>query len=362
MDIWKIKPQLRPKLVSSRTLLSTDEVTMNSVKIENIEARSGEKKTGYLLVGETAVASVQIPVAVINGAKPGPTLCISGGVHGFEYSSIIAVMRIIRETDPATLKGTLVAVPVVNMPAFEARGPQGGISTAFQCPIDGININRIMPGNPDGSMGYQIAAAFMSRVVSKADYLIDCHGGDLNEELVPFVVIAPGNGGPNKIARDILAPSFATEFVIEEELVGGTHGSALALGKPAVVIEAGGYGRVLEEAANLITDGIRNAMKRLEMMDGTPACTKQTVRRGWWSVYVKRGGVCHSVPIGSRVKKGQQVAEVNNLFGERLETLESPVDGTVIFRRTPIPISTNDRVLGIAPDQDLPPPKARPYP
>ena len=101
-------------------------------------------------------------------------------------------MRIIRETNPANLKGTLLAVPVVNMPAFEARGPQGGISTAFQCPIDGININRIMPGNPDGTMGYQIAAAFMSRVVSKADYLIDCHGGDLNEELVPFVVIAPG--------------------------------------------------------------------------------------------------------------------------------------------------------------------------
>ena len=335
---------------------------MNSVKIESVEARSGEKKTGYLLVGETAVAPVQIPVAIINGVKPGPTLCISGGVHGFEYSSIAAVMRIIKETDPAILKGTLVAVPVVNMPGFEARGPQGGISTAFQCPIDGININRIMPGNPDGSMGYQIAAAFMSRVVSKADYLIDCHGGDLNEELVPFVVIAPGNEGPNKIAKEILAPSFATEFVIEEELASGTHGSALALGKPAVVIEAGGYGRVLDDAVNLITDGIRNAMKRIKMMDGTPTPTKQTVRRGWWSVYAKRGGVCYPVPIGTKVKKGQQVAEVHNLFGDRLETLESPVDGTVIFRRTPIAISTNDRVLGIAPDQDLPAPKARPYP
>jgi predicted deacylase len=103
-------------------------------------------------------------------------------------------------------------------------------------------------------------------------------------------------------------------------------------------------------------------MKRIKMMDGTPTPTKQTVRRGWWSVYAKRGGVCYPVPIGTKVKKGQQVAEVHNLFGDRLETLESPVDGTVIFRRTPIAISTNDRVLGIAPDQDLPAPKARPYP
>ena len=335
---------------------------MSSVKIENVEARAGEKKTGYLLVGETAVASVQLPVAIINGPKPGPTLCISGGVHGYEYSSITAVMRIIKETDPMTLKGTLIAVPVVNMFGFETRGPQGGISTGFQCPIDAININRIMPGNPDGSMAYQIAAAFMSRVVSKADYLIDCHGGDINEELIPFVVATPGNEGPHKIAKEVLAPSFATEYVIEQEQAGGTHGSALALGKPSVVVEAGGYGRVLEEAVNLITDGIRNSMKHLKMMEGTPTLTKQIVRRGWWSVYVKRGGVCHSVPIGARVKKGQQVAEVHDLFGGRLESVECPVDGRVIFRRTPIPISTNDRVLGIVPDENLPPPKPRPYP
>ena len=335
---------------------------MTSIRIDNIEARNGERKTGYLLVGETAVTSVRIPVAIINGAEPGPTLCISGGVHGFEYSSIVAVMRTIQETDPAKLKGALVAVPILNTPGFEARGPQGGISTAFQCPIDGININRIMPGNPDGSMAYQIAAAFMSKVVSKADYLIDCHGGDLNEELVPFVVTAPGNEGPNKLAKEILAPSFATDYVIEEEFAGGSHGSALAMGKPSIIIEAGGYGRVLDEAVALITDGIKNSMKRLKMMDGTPTPTKQTVRRGWWSIYVKHGGVCHSVPIGSKVKKGQEVAQVNDLFGDRLETLQSPVDGRVIFKRTPIAISTNDRVLGIAPDQDLPPPKARPYP
>jgi predicted deacylase len=102
-------------------------------------------------------------------------------------------------------------------------------------------------------------------------------------------------------------------------------------------------------------------MKRLKMLEGTPTPTKQIVRKGWWSVYVKHGGVCHSVPIGARVKKGQQVAEVHDLFGERLETLESPVDGRVVFRRTPIAISTNDRVLGIVTDQDLPPPKPRSY-
>jgi hypothetical protein len=334
---------------------------MSSVKIENIEARSGEKKTGYLLVGETSVAPVRLPIAIINGAQPGPTLCISGGVHGFEHTSIEAVIRMIRQTNPATLKGTLLAVPIVNMAGFEARGPQGGISTAFQSPIDGININRIMPGNPDGSMSYQIAAALMSKVVSKAEYYIDCHGGDLNEELVPFVVIASGERMES--AKQILAASFPCDYVIEESFPGGSHAAAGALGKTAIVIEAGGYGRVLEDGVKIITEGIVNSMKRLKMLDGAPTpARKQIQRKGWWSVYVKRGGICYSKPIGAKVKKGEQIAEVRDIFGELLETLQSPVDGTVIFRRTPIPVNTNDRVLGIAPDEDLPPPKARPYP
>ena len=336
---------------------------MNSIRIDNLEARSGERKSGYLFVGETSTGSVHIPVTIINGTRPGPTLCISGGVHGFEYSSIVAVMRMIRETDPSALSGTLIAVPIVNVPAFETRGPQGGNSTAFQCPIDGINLNRIMPGNPDGSMGYQIADVFMKKVVAKAEYLIDCHGGDLNEELVPFVITAAGNQGPNRVAKEILATSFGTQFVIEEEdLVGMTNTSALALGKPAIIIEAGGYGRVLDEAVDLIISGVRNAMKRLKMLDGQPTSTKQIVRKGWWSVYAKRGGVCFSAALGSKVNKGQEIAEVDNLLGERLESIQSPVDGTIIFKRTPIPVSTNDRIFGIVSDEDIAPPKARPYP
>ena len=185
-----LRVKFEPQQVYPTNRFCDHDSNMNSVRIENVEARDGEKKTGYLSVGETAVASVLIPIAIVKGTKPGPTLCISGGVHGYEYSSIEAVIRMVKETDPAKLSGTLLAVPVLNMAAFEARGPQGGVSTAFQNPLDNININRIFPGNPEGTMSYQIAAAFMTNVISKADYFIDCHGGDLNEELVPFVVIS----------------------------------------------------------------------------------------------------------------------------------------------------------------------------
>jgi predicted deacylase len=335
----------------------------DSVRIGDVEARSGEKKTGYLSVGETPVANVSIPIAIINGIKPGPTLCISGGVHGCEYSSIEAVIRVVTEADPETLNGTLLAVPVVNMAGFETRGPQGGISTPFQCPLDGINLNRIFPGNPDGTMSYQIAATFVDKVISKADYYIDCHGGDLNEELLPLVIVSSGDDEPSKITKKVLAPSFDCDFIIEEHLTGASLAAALALGKPALTVEAGGYGRVMEDAVKLMVNGVTDVMRRIGMKEGEPRpARKQIVRKGWWSVYVKRGGVCYSAALGTKVKKGERIGEVRNVFGDVLERLDSPINGLVIFRRSTLPVSTNDRVLGILPDDDLPPPKPRPYP
>jgi predicted deacylase len=331
--------------------------------IGKVQADKGQKRTGYLKVGETAIGSVNIPVAIVNGIRDGSVLCISGGVHGAEYSSIEAVIRILRQTDPSTLSGTLIVVPVLNMPAFETRGPQGGISTSFQCPIDGINLNRIFPGNPDGTMGYQIAAAFTGQIISKAQYYIDCHGGDLNEELTSYVVVAEsGKVELDRTIREVLAASFECEVLSIMRAGGGSIEYASKLGKPSIVIEAGGYGRLSEEAVRLIVNGIDNVMKRLKMIEGEPAPPRRQIIRSRWNVYVTRGGICHSLPLGARVKKGDKVAEVCDIFGELLETVTSPVDGVISFRRSPLPVSTNDRAVGITPDEDLPPPNPRPYP
>jgi len=334
------------------------------VRIANIEVRKGEKKTGYIDVGETAVERVRIPVAIVNGAKQGPTLCISGGVHGCEYSSIEAVVRTLRQTDPPKLSGKLLIVPVLNMAGFDARGPQGGMSTPFLNPIDNLNLNRIFPGNPDGTMSYQIAAAFMTQVVAKADYYVDCHGGDLNEELSSYVIVAQtGDGEKDRIAKEVLARSFDCEFMAISGGGGGSIESASKMyGKPAIVVEAGGYGRLEEDAVQFIVKGITNIMKKLKMIDGTPTPTRSQKVRQRWMVYAKRGGLLYTPPLGTKVKRGEKVGEVRNVFGELLETLEAPVDGVVTFRRSPFPASTNDRAFGVFPHEDLPAPKARPYP
>ena len=334
----------------------------SAVVIANLEAPRGEKKSGYLEVGETAVATVSIPLVIINGTEPGPVLCISGGVHGYEYSSIEAANRLIRQSDPSKLSGTLIIVPVLNMAGFETRGPQGGQSTPFQNPIDCINLNRIFPGNPDGTMSYQIAAAFMSNIVSKAQYYIDCHSGDVNEDLTSYVVVAKtGNPEKDRIV-EVLAAAFDCDFIAISSTGGGSINAAASMGIPAIAVEAGGYGRLLEDAVQFTNNGLSNIMKRLGMIEGKPAPTRRQRIRQRWSAYAKRGGICIPLPLGTRVRRGDKVAEVRSLFGELLETVESPVDGYICFRRTPIPVSTNDRVVGIVPDEDVAPPEARPYP
>src|SRR6059058_5767663 len=89
------------------------------------------------------------PVITVTGAKPGPTLFINAGVHGGEYPAIEAVIRLGKTLDPAAIAGTVILLPVLNLPAFQTRTP-------FVCPVDNVNPNRVFPGDLDGSYSEQM--------------------------------------------------------------------------------------------------------------------------------------------------------------------------------------------------------------
>jgi predicted deacylase len=134
------------------------------------------------------------------------------------------------------------------------------------------------------------------------------------------------------------------------------------MGKPSIIVEAGGGGRLTEDAVQYITNGINNVMKKLKMIEGVPTPTEKPRIRYRPMVYVNRGGLLYTPPLGTRVKKGDNVGEVRNIFGDLLETLHSPVNGVIIFRRSPLPVSKNDKAVAIISDEDIPPPKSRPHP
>src|SRR4051794_25118765 len=141
--------------------------------------------------GKTAFHEVELPgaaltgqrwtVTSLTGVRPGPTVFVNAGIHGAEYPPIETVIELGRTLDAQQLRGTVVLLPVVNLPSFWERSP-------FVCPIDGKNLNREFPGHPDGSYSEQLAHALMTAFIEQADAHIDLHCGDLVEALLPFSV------------------------------------------------------------------------------------------------------------------------------------------------------------------------------
>src|SRR5215216_3963919 len=123
--------------------------------------------------------AIAVDVERISSGQPGPHLAVVAAMHGTEYASVAALGRLIQIIDPRRVRGTLSLVPVANRLAFETR-------TMYVCPPDGKNLNRTFPGDPNGSYAEVLADLLWREVGSEATHVLDVHGGELVEGLVPF--------------------------------------------------------------------------------------------------------------------------------------------------------------------------------
>ena len=153
-----------------------------SFTVGTATAARGQKAFGAIEVPAGTDAALTIPVAVVHGARPGPVLAIVSGAHGTEYASIIAVERLIQQIDPATVSGTVILVPLVNVPSFEQK-------IAHVNPVDGKSMNRFYPGKMDGTQTERASFLITRQVVEPADHVIDLHGGDLGREPAAVLVL-----------------------------------------------------------------------------------------------------------------------------------------------------------------------------
>src|ERR1700686_4933922 len=129
-------------------------------------AAPGQKSTGYLEVPAGVDAATNIPVILIHGAQPGPVLALVAGGHGTEYASIIALEKLIPALDPAQLSGTVILIPLVNLPSFEQKVPHVN-------PVDNKSMNRFYPGKADGTQTERASYLITKEIVDRCDYLID---------------------------------------------------------------------------------------------------------------------------------------------------------------------------------------------
>jgi hypothetical protein len=321
---------------------------MNTVfRIGDIAAERGRKQRGYLTVGESPMGPIQIPIVILHGSKPGPTLCLTAGVHAAEYPAIDGVLRTIASLDPADLFGTVVAVPVVNSPMFRAR-------SAFVSPIDGLNLNRTFPGKPNGSISEVIADALLNEVVARADCHIDCHGGDLPEILWPYSGYAM-TGNPAVDERgEAMARLYSPRIVAlyrEGTALPATKGSltseAARRGVASILAESGSAGGLEPSDVQTHVHGIKNVMRFFKMLPGEPVIHgRRMMAVGQFVVDARRGGLLRlAIGIGDEIKKGQDIAEVRDIFGDVVERIVSPADGIARIIWTHKAVNTGDPIV-----------------
>jgi predicted deacylase len=296
-----------------------------ALEIGNVRSAPGSKSRGFVKVLTAAHGGdLVLPVHVVTGTKPGPTLCLTGVMHGDQTDSIVRIMEIVEGTDVNDLSGTVVAIPVVNPPAFEAG--------TFHTPIDGVNLEyQAFPGVRNGSTGQQIAYALGSEVLTKdkIDYLIDVHAPPRSMHIdIGYNYMSPG--GPNEELTK--AQGYEVNY---RGAARGLPGSLVQHAIDAGIPTSHSNGRPVD---------LPNVMKHLGMIEGDPVLPdRQFIAQAPRSDLRPRDGGLMFPEFSLEdypdqiVPEGTVMARVVNPYTfEELERLVAPFEGAVFWWRNGI--------------------------
>jgi uncharacterized protein len=296
-------------------------------------AHAGEKATGFVQVPAGVDAATNIPVIVINGAKPGPKLALVAGSHGTEYASIIALEKLAQTVKPGELSGTVIILPLLNLGSFTQKVPHLN-------PVDGKNMNRMYPGNPNGTQTERALWAIGRQVVEPSDYLIDLHGGDLDENLRRYSYW-PQTGNENlDVTSRAMVMAFGLDHIIIQKSQGpATPGAtpisrfAQELGKPTIIAEAGHAGTTNAEDIDALVQGSENVMRYLKMLPGEVRPVEHPVWIGQiTTVRSDQDGIFYPLVVPeSYVQQGMRVGYTTDYFGNKLADVITPVSGVVVY-------------------------------
>ncbi len=300
--------------------------------------RRGERGHVDLLVGSlVSHAELELRVDVIRGRKPGPVLFVTAGVHGDELNGVEIARRLVKQQFRG-LKGDLLIVPVVNMAAFLLRS---------RYLPDRRDLNRLFPGNSDGSFGARVARTLMDEVVSKATHGIDLHTAATGRINLPQTRMADRVEGSREMAKAFGAPVMLKAGNRE----GTLRAACEKLGMPYVLFEAGEAFRLDLPAVTFGFRGVMRVMRSLGMLRRSKKdlehpsayCVGSHWRRA------TAGGLFRAlVPLGKAVQEGQILGVVADPFGEGETEVVSDREGIIVGRTTASLVDEGDALFHIA--------------
>ena len=294
----------------------------------------------------------EIPVTVITGPRPGPTLLAVAGIHGSEYSPIIATQRLGRLLQPEDTSGSLILVHIANLPAYLGR-------TVYTSPADEKNLNRLFPGNASGTLSDRIAYVLSHDLYPLADAVLDLHSGDGNEQLRPSWTGFYEKAGDESVvaASRAMAIAFGLQHVVafqwelsDPSTAIWAGSAAVAQGIPSIDVEAGGMGIIDQTAIEQIVAGVQRVMAHLGMTSlEFPSPPEPIVIRERSSITSPvDGSWIPQVDAGERVSRGQRLGVVTDWHGRQVFEATAPTDGLVLLRLEAPPVRAGETVATIA--------------
>ncbi|MDR2947320.1 MAG: succinylglutamate desuccinylase/aspartoacylase family protein [Candidatus Adiutrix sp.] len=280
---------------------------------------------------------LKMPLSVLTGREPGRTVLVTTGLHGCEFPGTLAMIELLREIDPETMRGRVIALHPVNAQAFQAR-------VAMILPEDGVNLNRVFPGKPDGGPSER-AAWRVTQFQDMADFYLDLHSGDLYEELAPYVYF-PGRGDPAVVeASRQAALVLDAPYMLRSDSTTGAYHSAALRGTPSLLLERGGGGTCRRPDVDAFKKDVRNLFKHLEILPGTPEKPRSEPVELTGVMYLKSA---HNalwrceVSAGDKVAAGQKLGDILDYFGNVQETFTAERDGVVLYRLQTLATNSGD--------------------
>lgn len=297
-------------------------------RIGDVEVPPGTERRLELPVARLVTGSwLALPVAVLNGAVPGPSLWLSAALHGDELNGMEIIRRVLEQLEPQRLRGTLIAVPIVNVFGFEQQS---------RYLPDRRDLNRSFPGSARGSLAARLAHLFVSEVVDRCQYGIDLHTGSNHRTNLPQVRADMQDRETRRLAVAFGAPMMFHAPPIR----GSLRSVARQRGVHVLVYEAGEPLRFNQEAIKTGVRGVLNVLAEAGLwpdhrVEHDGAVIEATERR--W-IRAGRSGIFHlEVEIGERVKKGQRVGYLADPFMRSKRPVRASFQGVVIgFTNNPL--------------------------